>query len=64
MLVPVNWPLRRADIFISRLFKVVASPTSLLGIALLTCMPNVGAWRRLGECSTRCHCTMWSPAPQ
>jgi hypothetical protein len=23
-------------------------------------MQNVGAWRMLGECSTRCHLEMWS----
>jgi hypothetical protein len=23
-------------------------------------MQNVGAWRMLGECSTRCHLKMWS----
>jgi pentatricopeptide repeat protein len=23
-------------------------------------MPNVGAWRMLRECSTRCHFEMWS----
>ncbi|KAH8960556.1 hypothetical protein BDL97_05G001100 [Sphagnum fallax] len=33
---------------------------SLWGIAWLTCMQNVGAWRMLGECSTRCHLEMWS----
>ncbi len=27
----------------------------------MTCMPNVGAWKRLGGCSTRCHHMMWSP---
>jgi hypothetical protein len=29
-------------------------------IARFTCMQNVGAWRMLGECSTRCHLEMWS----
>jgi hypothetical protein len=27
----------------------------LSGVALLTCMPSVGAWRRLWECSMSCH---------
>jgi len=27
----------------------------------LTFMQSVGAWRMLGECSTRCHLGMWSP---
>jgi pentatricopeptide repeat protein len=34
---------------------MVASLTYLWGIAWLTCMQNVGAWRMLGESSTRCH---------
>jgi pentatricopeptide repeat protein len=33
---------------------------SLWAIASLTCIPNVGAWRRLGEYSTRCPHAMWS----
>jgi hypothetical protein len=32
-----------------------------VGIACLTCMQNVGAWRMHGECSTRCPLEMWSP---
>jgi hypothetical protein len=32
----------------------------LCAIAWLTCMQRVGALRRLGECSTRCHFEMWS----
>jgi pentatricopeptide repeat protein len=27
-------------------------------VAWWTCMQNVGAWRMLGECSTRCHLEM------
>jgi hypothetical protein len=37
------------------LLKVGRIQISLSGVALLTCMPSVGAWRRLGECSTSCH---------
>jgi hypothetical protein len=32
-----------------------------VGSAMLICMQNVGAWRRLGGCSTRCLHKMWSP---
>jgi hypothetical protein len=33
---------------------------SLCGLAWLTCMQSVVAWRMLGECSTSCHHVMWS----
>ncbi len=38
--------------FISRSQKVVSSLISLWGIACLTCMQNVGAWRILREFSS------------
>jgi len=41
-------------------FKVGVRAMSLWGVAWLTCMPNVGAWRMLRECSTGCHLEMWS----
>jgi hypothetical protein len=34
---------------------------ALWGVASLTFKQSVGAWRMLGECSTRCHLGMWSP---
>ncbi len=32
----------------------------LWGVAFLTCIPNVGAWKKLGGCLTRCHPIVWS----
>ncbi len=43
-----------------QIIQMVGSLMSLWGIAWLICMQNVGAWRMLGECSTRCHLEMWS----
>jgi hypothetical protein len=53
MLVPVYELLKRAGMVVNRLFKVVVSLMYLWAVASLTCMPNVGAWRMLQECSTR-----------
>ncbi len=36
------------------------SRVSLWGVASLTCMQNVGAWRRLRACPITCLHTMWS----
>jgi hypothetical protein len=52
--------LEEGGVFMSRSFRVVASPMSLWGIAWCTCMQNVGTWKMLGECSTRCHFETWS----
>ncbi len=49
--------------FMSRSFKAVSCLMSLWGIAWLTCMQNVEAWRILGNCSSRCHLKMWSLGP-
>ncbi len=55
MCVPALLHFKRAGLLTSRLLKVGRIQISLSGVALLTCMPSVGAWRRLGECSTSCH---------
>jgi len=60
MHVPVWLHLKRAGAFISRSLNMDGIQMSLGQIAWLTCMQNVGAWRMLGEYSTRCHLEMWS----
>jgi len=52
--------LGMVSVFMSRSWLVVVKVRSLWGAAWLTCTPNAGVWRMLGECSTRCHLEMWS----
>ncbi len=42
-----------------QIVQTVVSLRSLCGVAWLTCMRSVGAWRMLGVCSTSCHLKMW-----
>jgi hypothetical protein len=49
--------------FINSSFEVVVSDV-FGGVAWLTCMQNMGALKRLGMCSTRCHleiCSLGMP---
>jgi hypothetical protein len=55
--------LEEGGVFMSKSFKVVTSLMFLWGIALWTCMQNVGTWRMLGECSTSSHFETWSLGP-
>jgi len=53
--------LKKAGVLMSRSCNlVVARLMCLWGIAWLTYMPNVAAWKMLRECLTRCHPGMWS----
>jgi type III secretory pathway component EscU len=46
-------------LFINNSFKVVARLMFLSQVVWLTFMQNVGAFKRLGKCSTRCCLDMW-----
>ncbi len=60
MHVPVWLQLKTAGVLMTRSFEVDGIQMCLWRIAWWRCMQNVGAWRMLGECSTRCHLKMWS----
>jgi hypothetical protein len=45
--------IEEVGVFIRTSFKAVRNLMSLRGVAELTCMQSVGAWRMLGKCSTR-----------
>jgi hypothetical protein len=49
-----------AVMLMSRRLELDEIQMSLCGLAWLTCMQSVVAWRMLGECSTSCHHVMWS----
>ncbi len=54
---------KTVGLFMNSSFKLVVSLMSFCAIAWRTCLQNVGALRRLGECSTSCHLKMWSLGP-
>ncbi len=56
--------LKKAGVLMSRSCNVVVARLMCLwGIAWLTYLPNVAAWKMLRECLTRCHPGMWSLGP-
>ncbi len=50
--------LEEGTVLMSRSFKVDGIQMFVWAVPWWTCMQNVGAWRMLGECSTRCHLEM------
>jgi hypothetical protein len=51
---------KNAVMLMSRQLELDEIQMSLCGLAWLTCMQSVVAWRMLGECSTICHHVIWS----
>jgi hypothetical protein len=53
MHVMVQEHLKTIGLFMNNSFKVVINSIFLCAIAWWTCMQNLGAWKMLGDCSTR-----------